>query len=144
MKVYGESCHFCFSWLNGKFCHSLGGGVFFCFSATLYCPCPGFNGLLALRTKEGSNKGIKSKKGAIKCCDETKMIIVANIQVHETCYNGKKKVHSIPRQTSVITFHLKRVKNYHWLKRGNNQDRGLWILNFVRTLVWNNIWFKPN
>ena len=35
--------------------------------AALYCSCLGFNGLLALPTKEGGNKGISSKKGATKC-----------------------------------------------------------------------------
>ena len=30
------------------------------------------NALLALPTKEGGNKGIKSKKGALKCCKENK------------------------------------------------------------------------
>ena len=34
----------------------------------LYCYCLGFNALLALLTKDGGNKGIKSKKGAKKCC----------------------------------------------------------------------------
>ena len=40
----------------------------FVFFASLYCSCIGFNALLALPTKEGGNKGIKSKKGAIKWC----------------------------------------------------------------------------
>ena len=46
-------------------------GVTFLFVA-LNCSCLGFNGLLALPTKEGRNKGIKSKKGAINCCYENK------------------------------------------------------------------------
>ena len=43
----------------------------FCFFAALNCSCLGFNALLALLTKEGGIKGIKSKKGAINCCYET-------------------------------------------------------------------------
>ena len=53
--------------------HSLGGGINFCFFASLYCACLGLNALLALQTKEGGNTGIKSKKRAINCCYETKI-----------------------------------------------------------------------
>ena len=42
-------------------------GSNFYFFAALYCSCFGFIDLLALPTKEGGNKGIKYKKGAIKC-----------------------------------------------------------------------------
>ena len=38
----------------------------FDFFTALYYSCLGFNALLALPTKEEGNKGIKSKKGAIK------------------------------------------------------------------------------
>ena len=40
-------------------------GSDFYFFAALNCSCLGFNDLLALLTKEGGNRGIKSKKGAI-------------------------------------------------------------------------------
>ena len=43
-------------------------GSYLYFFAALYYSCLGFNDLLALPTKKGGNKGIKSKKGAVKCC----------------------------------------------------------------------------
>ena len=64
---------FCTPLNNGMLRHSLVGAVIFIFFAALYCSCLGFNALLALTTKEGGNKGIKSKKGAIKCCKEIKI-----------------------------------------------------------------------
>ena len=45
----------------------------FVFFGALYCSCLGFNTLLALLTKEGGNTGIKSKKGAMKCCKALKV-----------------------------------------------------------------------
>ena len=51
-------------------CAHMWRGSYFVFFGALYCSCLGFNGLLALPTKEGGNKGIKSKKGAMKCCKE--------------------------------------------------------------------------
>ena len=42
----------------------------FYFFAALYFSSLGFNAMCALPTKEGANKGIKSMKGAIKCCSE--------------------------------------------------------------------------
>ena len=47
-------------------------GSSFSFFAALNCSCLGFNDLLALLTKEGGNKGIKSKKGAMMCSNDSK------------------------------------------------------------------------
>ena len=46
--------------------------------AALYCSCLDFNALLALPAKEGGNKGIKFKKGAVNCCKERKITAPAN------------------------------------------------------------------
>ena len=54
--------------------HSLGGGSNFCFFAALYCACLGLNALLALQTKEGGNKGIKSKKRATIAATKQKLL----------------------------------------------------------------------
>ena len=53
---------------NGMLRHSLGGAVMFFSFQYFIAPALDLIAVLALPTKEGGNKGIKSKKEAIKSC----------------------------------------------------------------------------